>query len=443
MSLQNILPYPGIEDVLETHVIEYSVSTSQRFTHQVTVGDAARPFKATLVWMDPTNTMISAKMLINNLDLQVEDPSGTIYYGNGNGGDDVNNVEQVTIAAPTVSGTTYKIRVTSGEYLFGGSQAFSLIVTGGDLTFVSDGVASSGSYDPLGCSSGERLVRVTAMDREADGWGTSQSYRVANSDETVVRTGSMSGADKNDFMTSESWCLPTGSYTAELVNSMDASNFDEMAFEIETCKVYLSQYQPSGQFTIDTSSSNYCGSCPGYEISLLLAGSFYGVPYGWTDNTHYSITQTEGGDDVMMGTLATGMLREHKYCLGDGVYVIQFNDVPTTDDALDDDFLANYFGHEEYTIYLADSSGNSASLYPGRTATVTISGGSGTIKVSGSKDDDDDQVLSTGAIVAIVIVIIIIIGCVGCCLAYMMCRKPKVVESPTNILLSSTSSPKW
>lgn len=420
----NILPYPGIEEILEVHVIEMSVTTMQQFTHTVTVGDASRPFKATLVWMDPTNSAVTQKMLINNLDLEVEETTtGTVYYGNGNGADDVNNVEQVSISVPSTSGS-YKVRVTAGSYLFGSSQTFSLIVTGGDLTFTSDAKATISEYNPLDCSSNERLVRVTAMDREADGWASTQKYRIAGTDNSYVLEGTMTGADKQDFMSTLSLCLPTGSFTVSLSNTASSGDLGGMAFEVDTCNIYLSEYQPSASFTITSATTDYCGTCSGYGVSLLLAGSFYGVPYGWNDDSHYQLSQTKGGDTEYMGTLATGMIREHKYCLGDGTYTLAMKDIPKSDDFLDDDYLANYFGVEEYRIYFSDTDDNAKTISSKDILTITVSGGSGDISTStssGGSDDDDKSTLSTGAAVGIAIAVIVVIGAIVAGIVYCAC----------------------
>ena len=420
MSLRNILPYPGIEDVLETHVIEFNLSANEHYRHRIKVGDASHPLKATLVWMDPTNTIMSAKMLINDMDLIVEDPTGKIYYGNGLRGDDVNNVEQVTIEAPTVSDTVYQIRVSTGEYLYGGSQTFSLIVTGGDLTFAYASYGFDGYRNPY-CPTGEHLVRITLMDRGADGWSAGQSYRVTKMYSSFVRTGTMSGAVKNDSITSESWCLPSGTYTVTLLNSVDSTDLDEMALELENCKLYLSQYQPSGKFTIGSSTWNYCGHCPGYEISLLLVGSFYGVPYGWIGNTHYSLTQTTWGDDVFMGTLAIGMLREHKYCVSGGVYVLQLHDAPTTDDAVDDDYMEKIVGHEEYYIYVSIN-GSGGALYPGFEATITLMPGMKGISIQ-QKDDDDSGDSSSSRFILVVIIGSVLFGLFVCIAIIVQTRR--------------------
>lgn len=54
------------------------------------------PLKVTLCWMDPTNAVFSAKLLLPDIDLVVERTGGDIWYGNKEPGDERNNVEQVS-----------------------------------------------------------------------------------------------------------------------------------------------------------------------------------------------------------------------------------------------------------------------------------------------------------------------------------------------------------
>ena len=72
---------------METEIFAY-----QQISHLVQVNDVSRPMKATIVWMDPTNAVMTNRMLLNNLDLRVITPTGLILYGNNIPGDEVNNV---------------------------------------------------------------------------------------------------------------------------------------------------------------------------------------------------------------------------------------------------------------------------------------------------------------------------------------------------------------
>ncbi len=75
-------------------MVETSISAYQEITHLVQVTDTSRPFKATIVWMDPGNSIISEKLLLNNLDLRVQLPDNSLKYGNNVAGDETNNVSE-------------------------------------------------------------------------------------------------------------------------------------------------------------------------------------------------------------------------------------------------------------------------------------------------------------------------------------------------------------
>jgi hypothetical protein len=103
VTLPNVLPYPGIETVLTLHVVETEIFAYQQISHLVQVNDISRPMKATIVWMDPNNAIMTNKMLLNNLDLKVITPTGLILYGNNISGDEVNNVSRLASPLPSSS----------------------------------------------------------------------------------------------------------------------------------------------------------------------------------------------------------------------------------------------------------------------------------------------------------------------------------------------------
>ena len=99
-------------------------------------GEGVEPMKVTLVWTDPPPAPGAAEAWVNDLDLEVVSPGGTTYLGNvfaggvsvpGGVDDDVNNVEQVLIAAPADG--TWTVRVV-GASVPEGPQGFALVVTG-------------------------------------------------------------------------------------------------------------------------------------------------------------------------------------------------------------------------------------------------------------------------------------------------------------------------
>src|SRR5690606_18989118 len=112
--------------------------------------------KATICWTDPAGTPINNVLnspqaaLVNDLDLRIFDSEGNEFFpwklqaSNVQAlaikGDNlVDNVERVDVAAP--SSGNYTIVVNHKGVLEGGSQAYSLIVTGSDLTLSTNSVA--------------------------------------------------------------------------------------------------------------------------------------------------------------------------------------------------------------------------------------------------------------------------------------------------------------
>jgi hypothetical protein len=84
--------------------------------------------QVTLVWTDPPASLQASKALVHDLDLVVEDPSGSSNYGNSWGSADrLNNAEQLTFDAP-LSGM-WKVSI-NGHSVATGSQQYALVVTG-------------------------------------------------------------------------------------------------------------------------------------------------------------------------------------------------------------------------------------------------------------------------------------------------------------------------
>lgn len=103
------------------------------FTTNIVVNQAnAGKYVLTLAWQDyPAGPAVS-KALVNDLDLTVTSPSGTVYYPNNYGDlDHTNNVEFIEFTAPeagsyTVNVNAYEINETDGV----GSQPFALVMRG-------------------------------------------------------------------------------------------------------------------------------------------------------------------------------------------------------------------------------------------------------------------------------------------------------------------------
>lgn len=88
--------------------------------HRLLVGDSRFPLKVTLTYTDVPALPAAALALVNNLDLEVEDPFGTVYRGNAFdqgqsiphalASDDINNVEGVLILEPVPGEYILRVR---------------------------------------------------------------------------------------------------------------------------------------------------------------------------------------------------------------------------------------------------------------------------------------------------------------------------------------------
>ncbi len=198
------------EDDADQNVIdELSITDGNSYTRDVTVSGNS-PLRVTVVWTDVKGTPVAASlnptdpMLVNDLDLRISDGSKTTYYpysldvsnpsaaASKNSENDVDNVEMVYIAEPTAG--TYTITVDHDGTLSGGSQAFSIIISGideytsvpdcvGSMTNPADGATDVGLMPTLSWE------EVTSADSYliylgTDGGGTSTPTDVLNGMET-------------------------------------------------------------------------------------------------------------------------------------------------------------------------------------------------------------------------------------------------------------------
>jgi hypothetical protein len=86
----------GLQGDIKLFVHEFDLSAQQEtFITLTFAADQTQPLKVTICWMDPTNAVFSAKLLLHDIDLVVEKVGGSKWYGNKQAGDERNNVEQV------------------------------------------------------------------------------------------------------------------------------------------------------------------------------------------------------------------------------------------------------------------------------------------------------------------------------------------------------------
>src|SRR5437016_6360344 len=112
-----------------------SLSTGASHSYQIAVGIVDQPVKVSVAWTDVPGTPGAGTELVNDLDLTVTAPDGTMYLGNnfadgasapGGTPDSKNNLENVYISNPAVG--VYTVTVT-GVNVPSGPQDYALVVS--------------------------------------------------------------------------------------------------------------------------------------------------------------------------------------------------------------------------------------------------------------------------------------------------------------------------
>ena len=114
-------------------------------TYNIAVSDTSISFEVTLVWSDYPGATYSSPNLVNDLDLVVKAPDGTIYLGNQFEGyapgesvknpdehDRLNNVECVLVLSDLQTGT-WTVEIDAHN-VPAGPQPYALVITGGIAT---------------------------------------------------------------------------------------------------------------------------------------------------------------------------------------------------------------------------------------------------------------------------------------------------------------------
>ncbi|MCX8173466.1 MAG: fibronectin type III domain-containing protein [Thermoplasmata archaeon] len=139
INLDNSLYFAG--DTLGLQIVDETagISTGEYKEYQYSISSNAQPFKVILTWTDYPGTVGASKAIVNNLDLKVTAPDGSVYLGNvfsgknpghsvTGGSPDTINVEEGVILPTPVTGT-YTIRVTATN-VPNGPQPFALALIG-------------------------------------------------------------------------------------------------------------------------------------------------------------------------------------------------------------------------------------------------------------------------------------------------------------------------
>jgi hypothetical protein len=138
LLLDNALYLPGdaarmfVRDVRNVDGLD----TGEETAYEIVVTGSDAPLRITLVFTDPPASLSASDPVINDLDLTVTAPDGTVYRGNhivdgqsitGGSYDAINNVEQVILPSPSTG--SYNVRVT-GTAVNVNTQGYALVMTG-------------------------------------------------------------------------------------------------------------------------------------------------------------------------------------------------------------------------------------------------------------------------------------------------------------------------
>lgn len=261
----------------ENHVIfEYPQALGSGQTWSGTVcSDGTLPLKISLAWNDPAApaTTRTARALINNLDLRVTSPTGTIYWGNnglfdalwstsGTGvnhwgadyRDDLNNLENVFVQHPEVGVWTVEVIGRTGDVAIG-PQYFSLVASGARVSPGSDGSvvisqAASVPGDPL-------LVQIWDRDLNLD------SGSVDSASVHISSLAEPTGEDIDLMEVSTDSGIFTGIASTALTDAVGT-------LQVSAADLVTAEYYDASRGVTVTDTSEIDGTAPGAPQPLAV-----------------------------------------------------------------------------------------------------------------------------------------------------------------------------
>lgn len=405
----------------ESKIEELTLSSGQ--TYQITVdADGVNDLMASISWTDRAGTATttansSTAVLVNDLDIRVS-KNGTTYTPwrltgvttNGKGDNTVDPYERVDVA--NASGT-YTITVTHKGSLTGGSQNYSLIVTGlsGTPVVCNATIPSNLTVDEFGASTATvswNTVAGTSYDFRYRKTGTSTWTTSAVAGTSVSLTGLSTQTSYQTQVRSKCPNNSTSAYssavsftTSDVQLNYCASNGNSVADE------YISKVVLGGiNNTTGASSSGYAdytsqstsltkGVSSTITITPTWAGASYNEGYAvfidynkdgdFTDNGETVWTKTASKTKPVSGSFTvptsatTGATRMR--------VVMQYNTVPSACGTY------NYGETEDYTVNITGSSADtiaptaptnvSASAITQTTATLSWTASTDNVGVTG------------------------------------------------------------
>ncbi len=250
------------------------LKTGEQQSYTITGVPAGKELRATLTWYDPEATSGAALSLVNNLDLEVDGPGGTLYRGNvfaagvsttGGVADIRNTVEQVRLTAPTAGTYTFRVK---GAAVPGGSrsntdrQGYALVVSGG--FGLPDSVVPFAAPTGLGVSSTGAGASVAFS--AAGGAQGFQLYRAA---------GTCAASAAGDFR-----LVATGA-SSPLLDTSSQGGYP-YAYKV---RAISNDVEGDVSACVDTTFSGACTLQPSFDTASVIGGaslnSVCSVPLSW------------------------------------------------------------------------------------------------------------------------------------------------------------------
>jgi len=282
---------------------DISLDASESWNVTYCVNDTSETLKITLVWTDYEGNPAVIPQLVNNLDLDVTGPSGSYL---GNGGDNVNNVEQVELSSPAVGIYTVKV---NGINIPQGPQPFALVISGA-LVDVTPPVITSATANPATIESNgseKTTFNVTTISCAGIAYVTMNL--------TAIGGSPIQALDNNWGIwqyTTNTTALGTFHLPVNATDNMSCSNTSiNITLNTTDTTPPTSTTPPNTEFSANTTASFdrwvLTDLHPGYYWVLRNKTQIF-PPAPWTNNTNITVPI-----DTNIG-------------LGDFNYTIQYND---------------------------------------------------------------------------------------------------------------------
>ena len=420
---------------MEVHDNASGLATGGTDTYTFPVSSNANPLIVTLAWSDPYAATGAGAKLVNDLDLEVTDPSATRYYPNrkdwiGGTRDSTNNVEQVYVTSPASGAWTITVRgynVPGNGQPGTTTQPFALVISGVGCAMAAPASASAAASGDnridVGWASVAGAVEYHVDRSTTSGGGYVQVATVPAPTTTWADTGVSggvpyyyvvrafgSGVDACESPNSpEASATTTG--TCALAPSF-AGLVSATAPQNATCTLDLSwgaaarQCGGSGSVTyaVYRSTSSGFTPSPANRIATGLAASPYsdtgGLVYGTTYYYVVRATDTGNGSEdgntvqksgTPVGGLVTtalfsdgfesgaGLNGWETHCVGTGCNATDWRGIQACAPAHSGSNIFRFGGSDCVTAY---GNGDNSFVAPGGTSGITIPANATSVRLS-------------------------------------------------------------